>query len=69
MAVVATTTYLYADTSLTQYFIQGAELVDTGAWSSATSYAVLNVVQIGDTQYIAIAQIHALVEDYPKIDC
>lgn len=54
MAVVATTTYLYVDTSLLQHFIQGADLVDRGAWSSATTYNALNVAQIGAEQYVAL---------------
>lgn len=54
MAVVATTTYLYADTNLVQHFVQGTELVDRGAWSSAATYAPLEVVQIGADQYVAL---------------
>lgn len=55
MAVVATTTYLYVNTSLTQYFVQGSELVDKGPWSSSTFYAINDVVQIGVDQYVALA--------------
>jgi hypothetical protein len=54
MAVVATTTYLYVDTSLTQYFIQGSQLVDQGPWSSSAFYNPLDVVQIGVDQYVAL---------------
>ena len=52
--VVATTTYLYVDTNLTQYFVQGTELVDMGPWSSATFYNPNEVVQIGVDQYICL---------------
>jgi hypothetical protein len=55
MAVVATTTYLYVNTSLTQFFVQGSELVDRGAWSSSAFYAINDVVQIGVDQYVALA--------------
>jgi len=54
MAVVATTTYLYVNTSLTQFFVQGSELVDRGAWSSSAFYAINEVVQIGVDQYVAL---------------
>lgn len=54
MAVVATTTYLYVNTSLTQFFVQGSELVDKGPWSSSTFYAINDVVQIGVDQYVAL---------------
>lgn len=54
MAVVATTTYLYVDTSLTQYYVQGSELVDTGAWSSLTFYNPNDVIQVGVDQYICL---------------
>lgn len=54
MAVVATTTYLYVNSALTQFFIQGSELTDRGLWSSSTFYAVGDVVQIGVDQYIAL---------------
>ena len=54
MAVVATTTYLYVDTNLTQYFVQGTELVDMGPWSSSAFYNPNEVVQIGVDQYICL---------------
>jgi len=54
MAVVATTTYLYVDTNLTQYFIQGSQLLDQGPWSSSAFYNPLDVVQIGVDQYVAL---------------
>lgn len=53
--IVATTTYLYADISLTQHYAQGVELVDRGPWSSSVSYAIGDVIQIGLNQYIALA--------------
>lgn len=54
MAVVATTTYLYVNTNLTQFFVQGSELVDRGPWSSSAFYAVNDVIQIGVDQYVAL---------------
>lgn len=54
MAVVATTTYLYVDTNLTQYFVQGSELVDRGPWSSSAFYNPNEVIQIGVDQYICL---------------
>jgi len=55
MAVVSTTTYQYVDTNLNPYFILGSGLVDSGPWSSSAFYNILNVVQIGVDQYVAIA--------------
>lgn len=54
MAVVATTTYLYVNTSLTQFFVQGSELVDRGPWSASAFYAINDVIQIGVDQYVAL---------------
>lgn len=54
MAVVASTTYLYADTGLAQHYVQGSELVDTGPWSSAAFYAPGEVAQIGVDQYYCL---------------
>lgn len=55
MAVVPTTTYLYCDVNLNQFYVQGSVLNDRGPWSSSTSYAYPDVVQIGLDQYVAIA--------------
>jgi len=55
MAIVSTTTYQYVDANLNPYFIQGAALVDRGAWSSSAFYTLKNVVQISGGQYVAIA--------------
>ena len=55
MAVVATTTYLYIDTGLTQYYVQGAMLLDRGPWNSTVTYTPPDVVQIGVDQYYALA--------------
>jgi len=55
MAVVATTTYLYTDVNLNPFYVQGSQVTDRGPWSSLTSYAYPDVVQIGVDQYVAIA--------------
>src|SRR5574337_631068 len=55
MAVDPTLTYLYCDVELTQFYVQGSVLNDRGPWSSSTSYAYPDVIQIGLIQYIAIA--------------
>lgn len=54
MAVISTTTYLYVDSSLNPYYVQGSQLVDRGAWSSAAFYNLHDVIQIGINQYIAL---------------
>ena len=55
MAVVSTTTYLYVDTALNPYYVQGSQLTDRGPWSSSDFYNPPDVVQIGVDQYITLA--------------
>ena len=50
------TTYLYVDQSLTQIYIQGAELIDTDAWSSSTIYNPRDAISYLGGMYVAIAQ-------------
>jgi hypothetical protein len=55
MAVVPTTTYLYCNANLEQFYVQGSVLNDRGPWSSSANYTYPDVVQIGLDQYVAIA--------------
>ena len=54
MAVVPTTSYLYVDQHLNQFFIQGSLLTDRGPWIATAFYSPRNVVQVGIDQYIAL---------------
>ena len=47
-------TYLYIDTDLVQYYVQGTELVDLGDWSPVVSYSRLQVVDYDGILYVAL---------------
>ena len=56
MALFALTdTFVFIDLSNTTEHVDGSDLIDTGFWSSSTSYAPNNVVRYGDALFVCLA--------------
>lgn len=48
-------TYLYVDTDLNQYYVQGKELTDLNIWDGSTTYQRLDAIEYQGALYVALA--------------